>query len=175
MKPVNKLKDLIGGQLYIRACVNCHGKTWLELHRYYGKPFHEKDTYNLTGVNKVSVKSLTRRFSARHNFFITDFTGNTGKLNDFSNKNLHFVRTIRLFKFSNDTYNRLKAVLNSRAELLAIINERKLSDKELREEINDWDYNCWYDGQPTSWREEIAIEKEWLTDHSVSDFIDWNK
>lgn len=138
-KRITKASQLVGGQMYIRALINCHGRTWLEVFTVYGKPYTQKLKGYEKAYHKIDTKG-TFKFSKRSYCHISDallmYNGNKAPSN-----------TGGLYRYSNDIYNKLKGLLNDRRQLMTFLGGKEVTDKVFSDEIHSWGFSLWSDSQ----------------------------
>lgn len=158
--------QLVGGQHYIRVVINCHGKTWLEVYRVLGKPYVQRASEYTNKNNKVSTIASHRHAKIESSYLST-----------LGIENNRQIQNVACFRFSNKLYNKLSGMLSRRADLLAFINKRKLTDVELVGMVDDWDFQIWQDeGYAEILSEELSIKpiehtKTYLSDPTLQDAI----
>jgi hypothetical protein len=132
--------DLKAG-FYVRACVNCHGQTWIEFFAIHRKPWK---------VNKPSYSHSPWLVEVHTSYGKSKYTSSRhcGDLGLDRNRN----EGTRLFRFSSKLMleferlqpNAFKGEDNNRTFVEALMTV-PLTDKEWENEKTKWNYMKWYD------------------------------
>lgn len=132
-KRITNESQLVGGKLYMRVVINCHGKTWIETFKVLGKPFTESSESG----RKVKKQPLYK-FSKTRSMFVSDMLHIYPSKRGLSN-------TCGLYLFSNALYNKLTNMLNDRRALMTFLGGKPVTDDEFDFEISYWEQMIYYD------------------------------
>ena len=127
-------KDIVAGQFYIRAVINCHGRTWLEVFTIHGKPVAEPNEYHHPCYGKITTKATDRHSKPRLRY-IADLMSS---YRDFEGG---------LYRFNNELYRHLQRLLSNRRALMEFFNQGPLSDSQVKSAVENWEQMIYYDSQ----------------------------
>ena len=108
LQHIKSEKQLIGGQIYLRLVVNCHGRHWVDVIKVFGSPFDPKSERKIsTGYyagNKLWKHSwggfLTdlgvTQYKTGYGYF-NNYSGTGGKLFRFNSHSLQYLSSLDVF------------------------------------------------------------------------------
>lgn len=137
LQQVKSEKQLIGGQLYLRLVVNCHGHRWVDIVKVFGSPFDSKSERKIsTGI--FSGKKLYKRDWG-------DFLTDLGVL-PYKNNKTHWCHASghKLFRFNSYSLQYLRSldVFDACALLQSNSNHFvSLTDKQKYELMAEWEFS----------------------------------
>jgi len=141
-KRITHRNQLVGGQFYIRALANCHGRVWFDVIQVAGQPFKYKDeTASSLLRDSFQIIQISRRYGwdkgkNRREYFTSDLGADHGG---------HRQKT--LYPFSNKLALHLTELSKDKRKFCEFIDNKQYTDKEWAELQHDWEWQAYMDRQ----------------------------
>jgi hypothetical protein len=132
-KRITNESQLVGGKLYMRPIVNCHGRTWIDTFTVLGKPF----TGDRDSERMVNIMPL-HKFPKMQSKYVSDLLHVYKHSRKLSN-------SCGLYPFSNTLYDKISSMLDDRRSLMSFLGGKPVTDDEFDFEISDWEQMIYYD------------------------------
>ena len=151
LQQVKSEKQLIGGQLYLRLVVNCHGNHWVEIVKVFGSSYGFKPDRRIS----TGYFSGNRLYKRDWGGYLTDLGVMPYKK---LSSNWAHASGRKLFRFNSYSLRYLQGL--GQFEACALIKSNSnhpvvLTDKEKMDMQKKWEYYRWVDEQSQKEREQL--------------------